>query len=364
MSDVITVVAADDSYVVRSLLDSIFSETDDIRLIETAKNGEEACRAVQELQPDILVLDIEMPKMDGLETLKALRGKKVHTKVIVLSTLTSKFAPIAMKALSLGATTYIQKPSTRSNKKSIEEVADELTSLIRSIVGSRPRTVPKKKPKTKQADRTKELKPSIHALKSLDAVKKRPLDLIVVASSTGGPNALSELLSQLKPKFQIPIAITQHMPKLFLPQLAKRLSKDAGKMVLMAEEGMLLRKGVVYVCPGDIHTKVLARKEQLQFRLDDSEPEIFCKPAANKLFRSAAHLDDQHVLGLVLTGMGEDGYAGSAELVANGHAVLAQDKTSSVIWSMPGIVVEKGLASGEMNLAEMADLLNQIPLRS
>jgi len=353
----IKVVTADDSAVVRTMLDEIFSDTKDIEVVASVADGLEAVKAIEQKSPDVLVLDIEMPKLDGLEVLKKLQAQKIPTKVIVLSTLTSQFAPIAIKALTLGAVTYIQKPTTRGEKKTIEEVGEELTSKIRSIAGKQVDAVPQEKVSKKTLKEVQSI--SLDAV-PMEMVKNRRYRLITIGSSTGGPNALSEIVSNLNDSFSIPIIIVQHMPQIFIPQLAKRLQKDANRKVIVAEDGMALENDTIYISPGDIHTTVTGDDTKLTFSMLDTAKEAFCKPSANPLFRSAADIADNDVLGIVLTGMGEDGYEGAKYMVTRNLPVVVQDEKSSVIWGMPGLVSDAGMASEELSLEGLTVLLNSL----
>ncbi|TNE69800.1 chemotaxis-specific protein-glutamate methyltransferase CheB [bacterium] len=331
----IQVVIADDSYVIRTVLEMIIRSQPDMEVIGSVENGELALHEVEEKQPDILLLDIEMPVMDGITTLKHLFKKRTKTKVIVLSTLTAKHAPVTIHALSLGAAAYLQKPSTQGNKKSIEEISSMLLDLIRNLSGS-----PVIKHQTPSA-------PSAIVDKAVEQARDKvyKAEIVVIGSSTGGPNALSQVLGDLSKPLQVPVLIVQHMPVMFIPQLAKRLEQDSGLTVLVAEDKMPVEKGKVYISPGDIHTEVTVNsKKEPIIKLVDGPLEVFCKPSVNPLFRSVSRIFTDKTLGVILTGMGEDGLDGSRHVKLNGGKLIAQDSATSVVWGMPKAVVGENLA--------------------
>lgn len=329
----IQVAIADDSYVIRTVLEMIIRSQPDMQVVASVEHGELALQAVEEKQPDILLLDIEMPVMDGITTLQHLFKKRTKTKVIVLSTLTAKHAPVTIHALSLGAAAYLQKPSTQGNKRSIEEISAMLLDLIRNLSGS---------PVIKHAEQKVQELESVGNERSTKAFSA---DIVVIGSSTGGPNALSQVLSDLTKPVPVPVVIIQHMPVMFIPQLAKRLEQDTGLHVLVADKEMPLEAGKIYIGPGDIHTEIKQnKKQQLVLDLVDGPLEVFCKPSVNPLFRSAARLFKDRALGVILTGMGEDGLDGSRHIKKLGGKIIAQDSATSVVWGMPKAVVAENLA--------------------
>lgn len=348
----IEIAIADDSYVIRAVLEMIIGSQPDMKVVASVENGELALKAIDEKHPDILLLDIEMPVMDGITTLKHLFTKRVKTKVIVLSTLTAKHAPITIHALSLGAAAYLQKPTTQGNKRSIEEISARLLDLIRNLFGS-PHDV---KPPSSE----KEIE-SVH-----EAVQKRGRpEIVVIGSSTGGPNALSVVLQQMQKPVPVPVVIIQHMPDSFIPQLANRLTQDADIPVLVASQHMQLEPGYVYIGPGDIHTEIrVSDKGTYFFELVDSPPEVFCKPSVNPLFRTAARLFRHKTLGVILTGMGEDGLDGSRHIKRLGGRMIAQDSQTSVVWGMPKAVVAENLADEVLPLEKIgAEISNFLQMK-
>ena len=351
----VSVALVDDSRVVRSVLRVLFEEIPDIEIIAEGEHGREAVSIIREHAPDVLILDIEMPVMTGIEALQELRDVRHDTEIIILSTLTEKYAPIALKALSLGASTYIEKPTTMGDGRSAEEIRDELVKLIRSFGSSDQQRAPR--PAADPADTSPQRSPK----KSAEVIAKQEFEVICIASSTGGPEALASLVSQLDGTFSIPIVIVQHMPTAFLPHLAKRLGKCTPMRVKIASAGERVEPGTIYIAPGEIHTTLVQRFNKPAVALEDSDPEVFCKPSANPLFRSAATLFAEKALCIVLTGMGEDGLAGAEFAVDRDATVIAQDEASATIWGMPYHVVKHDLHSIELPLGEIAPLLNQLP---
>ena len=356
----IQVVIADDSYVIRAVLEMIIRSQPDMDVVGSVENGELALKEVEEKQPDILLLDIEMPVMDGITTLKHLFKKRNKTKVIVLSTLTAKHAPITIHALSLGAAAYLQKPTTQGNKKSIEEISAKLLDLIRNLNAS-PEV---EKAAIEMVASSTRVNNDSTSQSPKAAVDSKP-EIVVIGSSTGGPNALSQILADLTKPINVPIVIIQHMPLTFIPQLAKRLQDDTGVPVLVAEEGMVIEKGKIYIGPGDIHTEIKAgRGKNYELTLVDGPLEVFCKPSVNPLFRSAARLFRENVLGVILTGMGEDGLDGSRHVRKLGGKLIAQDSKTSVVWGMPKAVVSENLANQILPLEKIGASISFLTRKS
>jgi two-component system chemotaxis response regulator CheB len=341
----IQIAIADDSYVIRTVLEMIIRSQPDMLVVASVENGELALKAIEEKQPDFLLLDIEMPVMDGITTLKHLFKLRTKTKVIVLSTLTAKHAPVTIHALSLGAAAYLQKPTTQGNKRSIEEISAKLLDLIRSLYGSPHDIV--------EVDAN----PSVQT--SLSKEVQTP-EIVVVGSSTGGPNALSVFLKDIVKPLPVPLVIIQHMPESFIPQLAKRLSIDSDLDVQVVEQNMVLQKGIAYIGPGEIHTEIrITESGKYYFDLVDGPPEVFCKPSVNPLFRTAARLFRSKTLGVILTGMGDDGLDGSRHIKKYGGRIIAQDSKTSVVWGMPKAVVAENLADEVLPIDSIGSTVSQ-----
>jgi two-component system chemotaxis response regulator CheB len=328
----IRVLLVDDSAVMRSVLRIVLDAKPSIEIAGTAASGPEGLAEFERLRPDLVVLDIEMPGMNGLDVLSGIRQRDRRVPVIMCSSLTERGARITLDALTRGATDYVTKPGAQ---KSLREGVETLS---------------------------RELLPKITALFPAQALAPRPVAapagitagpprVVVVGVSTGGPAALEVLLPKFPASFPLPILIVQHMPQLFTALLAERLNGLCRMRVREAAAGVRPEAGVVEIARGDWHL-VLSRDFRLG--LNQREPENFCRPAADALFRSAALATAGRVLGVVLTGMGSDGLAGSRAIREAGGAVIVQDLATSVIWGMPGAVAHAGLAQKIVPLDAMA----------
>jgi two-component system chemotaxis response regulator CheB len=335
----IRVLVVDDSAVVRRVVSDVLSADPDLEVVGTAPDGRVALLKIAHRNPDVVTLDVEMPEMDGLEVLSTLRRERPELPVIMLSSLTERGAEVTLDCLHRGATDYVMKPS---GVLTPQETADRLRAdLIPRIKLFARRPSPPPAPRV----------PAVPG----PAPRPRPqrVDLVVVGASTGGPKALPELLSVLTESFPVPILVVQHMPPVFTKTFAERLDGLLRLRVRQAASGELLRGGCVRIAPGDFHLEV--RREGPEFRLlvHDGPMENSCRPSVDPLFRSAARACGPAALGIVMTGMGRDGLAGSRDLRAAGGAVLAQDAASSSIWGMPGAVAEAGLADALLSPAEL-----------
>lgn len=342
----IRVLVVDDSVVIRRLVSDVLATDPAIEVVGTAVNGRAAQGKVQQLRPDLITMDIEMPEMNGIEAVRALRASGSRVPIIMFSTLTERGAAATLDALAAGASDYVTKPANvGSVTRSMEQVREALIPRIKSLV-PRPAGAEVRRT-TPGAGARPALAPAAPAAPVRLREPARPPTaghrLLVVGSSTGGPEALTTLLSNLPP-LPVPVAIVQHMPPLFTRQFASRLDRMFPFTVREAEAGQVMSPGTVTIAPGDHHLTVVARGTELLTRLDQGPAENFCRPAVDVLFRSAASLLGAQSLGLVLTGMGHDGRDGSRALVDAGASVLAQDEASSVVWGMPGAVARAGLA--------------------
>ena len=346
----LSILIADDSPAMRSFLTDIVQQIADATVIGTASNGEEAVEKGKELNPDILLLDVVMPKKDGIEVLRELRNTRPYIKIIIISSLSKRFAPVTVQALALGAVGYIPKPSINNDGKSLEDVSKELIDMVNGL-----RSVDDDKSSEgitsfKEGSRREE--------SNYSNVIEKP-KILVVASSTGGPVALQTLLYNLDKPLSIPVVIVQHMPRMFLPQLAARLSRDIDYPVEIAEDGDQLDSSKIYIVQGEMQTRLKKKGDIIRFDVYDGKKEAFCKPSANPLFRSAGVIFKSHCMGIVLTGMGSDGLDGSRMIRKLGGSILIQDKKSSVVWGMPGHVSEENLANKELNLKQISAYVNR-----
>lgn len=333
----VRVLIVDDSVVVRKLLCEALGSAADIQVAGTASSGSIALAKIPQLNPDVITLDIEMPGLNGLETLAEIRRLHPKLPVIMFSTLTERGAAVTLEALALGASDYVTKPTnTASLSAARDQVRQQLADKILALV-RRPRT-PAPLSLIPAARRT--------------SVGQR-IDVVAIGVSTGGPNALAEVIPRLPADFPVPVVVVQHMPPLFTKLLAERLAARSALVVREGEAGKALEPGHAWIAPGDYHMTVARRGTEVRLRLNQDPPENSCRPAVDVLFRSVAETYGPHILGLVMTGMGSDGARGAMYVREAGGEVLVQDEASSVVWGMPGAVVSAGMADKICPLAEI-----------
>jgi two-component system, chemotaxis family, protein-glutamate methylesterase/glutaminase len=337
----IKVLIVDDSVVIRRIIAQSLSSDSELEVVGSAANGRVALQMASNLKPDVITLDIEMPEMDGLTTLRNLRASGSSACVIMFSTLTTRGASAAIDALMLGANDYVTKPSnTGPMDLALTKLHEEMVPKIKQFFTLKTaapitaRSLPATPPKL-----TMGIRPSV-PLFTLAAERK----VVAIGVSTGGPTALMEILPQLPASFSLPIVIVQHMPPLFTKLLAERLAATCKFAVAEATDGMKLEAGRVLIAPGDYHMQLHREGKQVMVRLDQGPRENSCRPAVDVLFRSVAEVYAGGAIAVVLTGMGQDGLHGVEMLKSKGAYVIAQDQRSSVVWGMPGAVVEAGLA--------------------
>jgi two-component system chemotaxis response regulator CheB len=324
----IRVLIVDDSVVIRVVLSELLSSDPEIEVAGTASSGSLALSLIPQLKPDLVTLDLEMPGMDGLETLAGIRKLSSRLPVIMFSTFTERGAAVTLEALARGATDYVTKPSQASGIEGArQQVRNELIPKIKSLCAM-PDLFPRPLPVPTAAQ--KRVRVSI--------------DIVAIGTSTGGPNALAELIPQFPGTFPVPIVIVQHMPPMFTRQLAERLNALTPLLVHEAQEGKKLAAGQIWIAPGDYHMNVARTASDVVLTMNQRPPEQGCRPAVDVLFRSVAAAFGAHVLAVVLTGMGTDGRVGAQAIREAGGEVIVQDEATSVIWGMPGSVVAAGQA--------------------
>jgi two-component system chemotaxis response regulator CheB len=349
----IRVLVVDDSTVIRRLLTDALTADDTLEVVGAAPNGRIALAKIPQINPDLVTLDIEMPEMDGLATLQAIRKLYPRLPVIMFSTLTQKGAVATLNALSAGASDYVTKPANvGSVTAAIQKVRDDLIPKIRTLcgrsIGEQPATIaPVRRPdSTTQAGR-----PCIH---------RASVGIIAIGVSTGGPNALTDIFRQLPADLPVPIVIVQHMPPVFTRYLADRLSHVSAVPVCESRAGELLEPGRAWLAPGDFHLTLARSPLGVVTRLNQGPPENSCRPAVDVLFRSVAEVYGPATLAIVLTGMGYDGCRGSEAIRDAGGRVIAQDEATSVVWGMPGAVARAGLAEELLPLDQIAQRLTSL----
>jgi two-component system chemotaxis response regulator CheB len=355
------ILIVDDSAVMRSLLRSVICTGAGLEVAGTAANGESALNAVETIRPDLVLLDVEMPVMDGLVTLKKLRERGHRMPVIMCSALTQRGARVTLEALAGGASDYVAKPTQQAGRESaIQALAQDLVPKIHALT-SRPlgwQQTPDRSldqsliPVARRAP----LMFPLAAPRKLPPFFAAP-SVVAIGVSTGGPAALDLFLPRLPADFPLPVLIVQHMPEMFTGLFAERLNGRCHLSVREAVEGEPVRAGTVYIARGNWHMEVLASARAglpATLRLNQAEPENHCRPSVDVLFRSAALAYGAGVLAVVLTGMGCDGLAGCRAIRACGGGVLAQDQATSAVWGMPGAVVQAGLADRTLPLNDLA----------
>ncbi|MDX6245793.1 MAG: two-component system, chemotaxis family, protein-glutamate methylesterase/glutaminase [Frankiales bacterium] len=350
-SPTIKVLVVDDSVVVRRLVTTALSSDPEIEVVGTASSGRLALDKIGQLNPDLVTLDIEMPDMDGLETLKELRRRHPKLPVVMFSSLTERGAAITLDALTFGANDYVCKPAKVSSPdEAMANVRDQLIPKIKALTIGRsgPAAVARPVAASPVLVRRRVAMPST----SIEPIG--PVEVIAIGASTGGPDALASILSKLPADFPVPIVIVQHMPPLFTRLFAQRLNSGCQITVREARDGDLVEPGTVLIAPGDFHLSL--RRDGLAVRAVTHQegPENWVRPAVDVLFRSVAEVYGERALGVVLTGMGQDGIRGVERLVGAGAQIVVQDEATSVVWGMPGVVADAGLAHRILPLVDVA----------
>jgi two-component system, chemotaxis family, protein-glutamate methylesterase/glutaminase len=334
----VQVLIVDDSVIVRKVLCDALASAAEIKVAGTASSGAIALAKIPQLNPDVITLDIEMPGLNGIQTLTEIRKLYPKLPVIMFSTLTERGAAITLEALSLGASDYATKPSNSDSLAgAMEQVRQELVVKITSLVGRNGHTIPER---------------ASIPLKAKTGSQQ--INILAIGTSTGGPNALAAVVPQLPADFPVPVVVVQHMPPLFTRLLAERLNSCSALAVHEGEAGKALRPGQVWIAPGDYHLSVARKGTEVVLKLNQEAPENSCRPAVDVLFRSVAQVYGPNALGVVMTGMGSDGARGAMHIREAGGEIMAQDEASSVVWGMPGAVVSAGAANAICPLAEIS----------
>lgn len=359
----VRVLVVDDSAVIRGLITRALEGDSDIKVVGSAGNGELAIDVLKRVPADVVVLDIEMPVMDGLAAIPRLKAIDPAVQIVMASTLTQKNAEISLKAMALGATDYVAKPSSRELatpgdfQRELVEKAKTLAALARKngvretlsdAAGRAARFVPPPAEKKKVVLRA--------------GAVPRP-DIIAIGSSTGGPQALFQVIKAMGAGLAQPVVITQHMPPAFTTILADHISRQCGVTCVESADGDILQPGRYYLAPGDYHLLLVKKTEGVAVRLTKDAQENFCRPAVDPMLRSLVAVYGNRVLAVILTGMGQDGWKGCEAVVQAGGGVIAQDEASSVVWGMPGAVAMAGICSAVLPLTEIGPMAKQVAAR-
>jgi len=364
-SSTINVLIVDDSALMRNLIGRIVEAEPGLALVGKAMNGAFALKKLETLDVDIIVLDLEMPEMNGIEFLKRRKELKIEIPVIILSSVARRGAEITMEALSLGAVDFIKKPSG-SVSEDIHLVAEHLIELIKAFGGRRKGVAA---PQARaEAAAPVALPTPVHIAPpskplNLPSGVLRPhsgIQLCVIGISTGGPNALRQVFGALDADFPLPIVVVQHMPAGFTAEFARSLDKNSPLEVKEAEEGDLVKKGRILIAPGDFHIEIEKRSLAAIVHINQNDQMNGHRPSAGVLFKSAAKQYGSSVLAVIMTGMGRDGAAEIGEVYKAGGLTVAQDEASSVVFGMPKVAIELGNVEKVVSLPEMAATLNKL----
>ena len=371
MGDPFRVMVVDDSAVIRGLLTRFLEADPEISVVASVSNGQMALDRLDRHDVEIVVLDIEMPVMDGMTALPLLLKKKPGVQVLMASTLTRKNADISLRALAAGAADYVTKPTSTSQIHTTDDFKRELTEKVKAIAeagrgGRRRAPQPAGAGPAAPLRRAAPQRPSPAPARQI-VLRREPIqrpDLIAIGSSTGGPQALFKLFGDLSGHVPQPILITQHMPATFTSLLAGHISRASSADCTEAKEGEVIVPGHVYLAPGDYHMLAEPTESGNVIRLSKDERENYCRPSVDPMLRSLAAIYGPRLLVLILTGMGSDGCKGGEAVVAAGGSVIAQDEATSVVWGMPGAVASAGVCSAVLALSDIAPFVRKLVVRS
>lgn len=356
-SEPIRVMVVDDSAVIRGLITKILESDPSIAVVATAGNGELAVNNLSRCDIDVIVLDVEMPVMDGLTALPKLLAADPDIKIIMASTLTARNADISLRALEAGAADYVPKPTSSREISEGGEFRRELQEKVKALGFARRRSRILRgtsgRPKGPVLTPVKAAIGPIGPASLRKPGTEKP-DVLAIGSSTGGPQALFTFLGALKKDIKLPILITQHMPPTFTAILADHINRLTGWPCSEAKDGDVVTSGHIHLAPGGYHMVVTTKGPQRVLSITDGPPENFCKPAVDPMFRSIAKTFGARVIAVVLTGMGSDGAKGGMEITNAGGTLIAQDEKSSVVWGMPGAAAASGICSAILPLEELA----------
>jgi two-component system chemotaxis response regulator CheB len=373
----VRLLVVDDSVVVRSLLHRWLAGDERIELVGMANDGGAALDLLAKYDVDVVVLDIAMPVMDGMTALPHIRDLQPHAQIIISSTLTTQNAEISLAALHAGAADYVTKPA---GKAVVLGGQDFFVQLQEKILGlglvaqskksgaRKSAALPQPGPATPEARPAAARGQHTENADSASADARLALnrekagfspEILAIGASTGGPQALFHLLTELPKPFLLPIVIVQHMPPIFTDILAKQLTRSTGIDTCEAKDRQLLEAGKAYIAPGDMHMRIIRNGMQAHIALSQDRPVNYCRPAVDPLFQSLGQAYGSHVLAVVLTGMGRDGLTGARTLADLGSTVLVQDEATSVVWGMPGVIAKAGFASDIVPLTKMASAISQ-----
>jgi len=361
--DTVRVMIVDDSAVIRGLTKRMIEAEPNLSVVSSVGDGEQAVRAIKREEVDVVVLDIEMPRMDGLTALPLLIAEKPELRIIMSSTLTTRNADISLRALSMGAADYIPKPTSTKDLHGSDDFRKVLVEKILVLGEAAQRSRSRIAGHSSQAGTVRKAKIASSGF-SLRAAGRLTPDILAIGSSTGGPQALFEFFKAIDPGYSLPIVVTQHMPATFTKILADHIGAISKRPCVEASGGEVITKGHVYVAPGGKHMLLENNGPRVVIKLSDSPPENFCQPAVDPMLRSVVEVYGSRVLTLIFTGMGQDGMKGCESVVAAGGTVIGQDEATSIVWGMPGAVATHGLCSAVLPLGKIAGYVSNFANRS
>jgi len=343
----VRILVVDDAVVARRVISDILAAEDDFEVVGTAPNGNLALKKIARLHPDVVTLDIDMPELDGMQTLSAIRSSYPGIRVIMVSNHTRRGAAITVEALFCGASDYVTKAArTSSAEEARLYLQEQLVPKVRALAPPAGTAVTAALPK---------------AARPISRRKTPAVEVVVIGSSTGGPNALTAILESLPDDFPVPVLIVQHLPENFTTFLAKRLDTVSALPVHEATNRTPVEPGKVWIAPGNLHLETRSTSRGIELATTDGPLVNSCKPAADILFQSAAKCYGPSVLAVVLTGMGQDGLEGCRDISAAGGQVVVQDRATSVVWGMPGQVAEAGLAESVLPVSDIgAEIVRRV----
>lgn len=384
-SDPIRVMVVDDAVVIRGLLTRWLGEDKSLTVVGSHRNGKLAVEAIEQSKPDVVVLDIEMPEMDGMTALPLMLAKKRDLVVIMASTLTRRNAEVSLKALSLGAADYVPKPESTSEVTTSIDFRRELIEKVKalgarairmrgpartmraetragraaqSVAPARARPAVDTRASFRNTAPASETVPARFKLRPYSSARPR---ILAIGSSTGGPQALQDVMKSVGTAMNdVPVVITQHMPPTFTAILAEHVGKAAMRPSKEGEDGEVIKPGNIYVAPGGKHMVLEKNGGAVKIRLTDGPPVNFCKPAVDPLFDSVSSVYGSAALGVILTGMGSDGADGVRAIASGGGSIITQDEASSVVWGMPGAAAHTGLCSDVLPLKEIGPKIARV----
>lgn len=352
------VLVVDDTALFRKIISDALSQLPDVEVVGTAPNGKIALERVATLSPDLITLDIEMPEMDGLAVLDAIKQRNLKCGVVMVSALTRKGSDLTIRALELGAFDFITKPNGGDVQTNLAAIRNALMPIvsayrrrweIRSILKSTPDTLPESRATITPAPIRTEYPTAL-----------RKADLVVIGVSTGGPNALAKVLPDLTANFPVPVLVVQHMPPLFTQSLAASLATKCSVTVKEAEDAESVQPATVYIAPGGRHMKIgMTPKGEMIVCITDDPLENNCRPSVDYLFRSVANHFSGNVTAVIMTGMGSDGVLGLRLLKRKNAYILAQDEASCVVFGMPGEAIKAGVVNSVVPLELLAKEINR-----